>query len=314
VLKFIVGRLLAAGPVLLGVSVPVFLMLRIGPVDPVLLMLGEDADPSTIAEQRVRLGLDEPLPIQYVNWLLGVLHGDLGRSLRTHQPVLEAILTRLPITIELALLSLAIALLIGLPTGFIAATHRNSPLALLTSALTLLGIALPNFFIGLLLILLFSLWLGVLPPSGYVPILQDPTRNVELMVLPATTLGLALAATIARTTRSSVLEVLFLDFVVAARARGLSERALLLGHVARNALFPVVTVVGLQFGALLGGAVLVEVVFALPGIGRLIVDSLFARDFPVVQGAVLLLALIRIVSNFGVDVAHASLDPRAAGR
>jgi peptide/nickel transport system permease protein len=312
VLIFIVRRMLAAVPVLLALSVPMFLLLHIGPADPAVLLLGESADAASLAEQRQMLGLDQPMPVQYAQWLVSVLHGDLGRSLRTHQSVTEAILARLPVTMELAVLSLTLGLLVGLPLGIFAAARPHSLVDLTSRLLGVVGVAIPTFFFGLLLILVFSLWLRVLPPSGYAPFTQDPGLNLKLMLLPTVTLGLALAATVARTTRASVLETVFFEFVLAARSKGLSERVVLLRHVVRNALLPVVTIVGLQFGALLGGAIFVEVVFALPGIGRLVVDSVFARDFPVVQGSVLFLGLMRIISSIGVDVAYATLDPRIA--
>ena len=313
-LAFIAGRLLAAVPVLLALSLAVFALLHIGPGDPAVLLLGENVEPEVLALTRADLGLDQPIPVQYGRWLVNLVHGDLGRSIRTHQPVGEAILARLPVTIELGLLSMVVALAIGLPFGIVAALHRNSALDVASSSVAVLGIALPNFVLGLLLILSLSLWLGLLPPSGYAPFLLDPARNLELMVMPSLTLGAALAAAIARMMRSSLLDVLESEYITTANAKGLDHRRILLAHAIRNALLPVVTIVGLQIGALLGGAVLTETVFALPGIGRLIVDSIFARDFPVVQGVVLFLGVLRIVCNLGVDIVTGRLDPRIAYR
>jgi len=313
-LAFIAGRLLAAVPVLLALSLAVFALLHIGPGDPAVLLLGENVEPEALALTRADLGLDQPIPVQYGRWLVNLVHGDLGRSIRTHQPVGEAILARLPVTIELGLLSMVVALAIGLPFGIVAALHRNSALDVASSSVAVLGIALPNFVLGLLLILSLSLWLGLLPPSGYAPFLLDPARNLELMVMPSLTLGAALAAAIARMMRSSLLDVLESEYITTANAKGLDHRRILLAHAIRNALLPVVTIVGLQIGALLGGAVLTETVFALPGIGRLIVDSIFARDFPVVQGVVLFLGVLRIVCNLGVDIVTGRLDPRIAYR
>ncbi len=313
-LAFIAGRLLAAVPVLLALSLAVFALLHIGPGDPAVLLLGDNVEPEALALARADLGLDQPIPVQYGRWLVNLAHGDLGRSIRTHQPVGEAILARLPVTVELALLSMAVALALGLPIGVFAALHRNSALDVASSSVAVLGIAVPNFVLGLLLILLLSLWLGLLPPSGYAPFVLDPARNLELMLMPALTLGAAIAAAVARMMRSSLLDVLSSEYIKTANAKGLDQRRMLLAHALQNALPPVVTIVGLQVGALLGGAVLTETVFALPGIGRLIVDSIFARDFPVVQGVVLFLGVLRIVCNLSVDIVTARLDPRIAYR
>jgi peptide/nickel transport system permease protein len=290
----------------------VFLMLHLTPGDPVQIMLGQDATPSAIAALRAELGLDQPLPIQYVRWMGNVVHGDLGRSIRTNQPVTEAIVSRLPVTIELSLWSLLLSLAIGLPAGVVAVTRRNSGVDLASTGLALVGISLPSFFLGILLILVFALWLRWVPPSGYTPFLQDPLQNVKQMFMPALALGAALAGIIARLTRSSLLEVLGTDYMRTARAKGLSDGSSVIGHGLKNALLPVVTVIGLQVGALLGGAILIETIFALPGIGRLAVDSIFARDFPIVQGVVLFLALVRVVANLVADLLYARLDPRIA--
>jgi peptide/nickel transport system permease protein len=304
--------LLGTVPVLVILSIGVFLMLHLTPGDPVQIMLGQDASPSAIAALRAELGLDQPLPIQYVRWMGNVMRGDLGRSIRTNQPVTEAIVSRLPVTIELSLWSLLLSLVIGLPAGVVAATRRNSGVDLASTGLALVGISLPSFFLGILLILVFALWLRWVPPSGYTPFLQDPLQNVKQMFMPALALGAALAGIIARLTRSSLLEVLGTDYMRTARAKGLSDGSSVIGHGLKNALLPVVTVIGLQVGALLGGAILIETIFALPGIGRLAVDSIFARDFPIVQGVVLFLALVRVVANLVADLLYARLDPRIA--
>lgn len=295
---------------LLILSIGVFLMLHLTPGDPVQIMLGQDADPQAVAAVRAELGLDQPLPIQYVQWMGNVLRGDLGRSIRTHQPVTEAIVSRLPVTIELSLISLLVSLVIGLPAGVVAASRRNSSVDLASTGLALIGVSLPSFFLSILLILVFALWLRWLPPSGYTPFLQDPVMNFKQMFMPALALGAALAGIVARLMRSSLLEVLGTDYMRSARAKGLSEQASVIRHGLKNALLPVVTVVGLQVGALLGGAILIETIFALPGVGRLAVDSIFARDFPIVQGVVLFLALVRVLSNLAADLMYARLDPR----
>lgn len=311
-LRFIGGRLLGTLPVILILSIGVFLMLHLTPGDPVQIMLGQDADPQSIAALRAELGLDQPLPVQYVRWASNALHGDLGRSIRTNQPVTDAIVSRLPVTIELSLVALLISLVIGLPAGMLAAIRRNSPVDLASTGVALIGVSLPSFFLGILLILVFALWLRWVPPSGYTPLVQDPAMNLKQMVMPAVALGAALAGIVARLMRSSLLEVLGTDYMRTARAKGLSDQASVIRHGVRNALLPVVTVVGLQVGALLGGAILIETIFALPGIGRLAVDSIFARDFPVVQGVVLFLALVRILSNLVADLLYGRLDPRIA--
>jgi len=293
-------------------SIGVFLMLHLTPGDPVQIMLGQDADPQSIAALRAELGLDQPLPIQYARWAANALRGDLGRSIRTNQPVTEAIVSRLPITIELSIVALVISLLIGLPAGTLAALRRNTSLDLASTGVALVGVSLPSFFLGILLILVFALWLRWVPPSGYTPLVQDPLMNVRQMLMPAIALGAALAGIVARLMRSSLLEVLGADYMRTARAKGLSEFAAVLRHGVQNALLPVVTVVGLQVGALLGGAILIETIFALPGIGRLAVDSIFARDFPIVQGVVLFLALVRVLSNLIADLLYGRLDPRIA--
>jgi peptide/nickel transport system permease protein len=224
--------------------------------------------------------------------------------------VSEAIISRLPVTIELSLISLFLSLVIGLPAGTIAATRRNSPADLASTGLALLGVSVPSFFLGILLILVFALWLRWVPPSGYTPLVQDPLMNVKQMFMPALALGAALAGVVARLTRSSLLEVLSTDYMRTARAKGLSQQSSVVAHGLKNAMLPVVTVVGLQVGALLGGAILIETIFALPGIGRLAVDSIFARDFPIVQGVVLFLALVRVLSNLIADLLYARIDPR----
>jgi peptide/nickel transport system permease protein len=308
--RFIVGRLLGTVPVLFFLSIAIFLMLQLTPGDPVKLMLGEDADPQAVAALREELGLDRPLAVQYFFWLGNVLQGDLGRSIRTRQPVFEAIVSRLPVTLELSFLSLLVALLIGIPSGILAAIRRNSATDVASTTLALIGVSMPNFFLGILLILLFSLWLRVLPPSGYAPFAQDPVQNLKLMIMPSIALGAALAGIVSRMMRSSLLEVLGADYVRTARAKGLRDRVVILGHALKNAMIPVVTVVGLQVGTLLGGAILTETIFALPGIGRLVVDNIFARDFPIVQGVILFLAVTRVLSNLVADLIYGVLDPR----
>lgn len=309
-LRYITGRLIGTIPVLFLVSLLTFLMIHLTPGDPVRLMLGDDASKEAIEALNRKLGLDQALPIQYLRWLGNLLTGDLGQSIRTRQPVLEAVGSRLPVTLELSLLSMVIAVSLGMATGIIAAIRRNSAADVASTTLALTGISIPNFFLGIVLILVFSEWLGWLPPSGYVPFMDDPIQNLKLMIMPSIALGTALAGTISRMMRSSLLEVLGADYVRTARAKGLSEPSAILGHAVKNALLPVVTIIGLQTGTVLGGAILTETIFALPGIGRLVVDSIFARDFPIVQGVILFLALARILSSLVTDMLYARLDPR----
>jgi peptide/nickel transport system permease protein len=308
--RYILRRLIAMVPVMFLVTVIVFSLLHLSPGDPAISMLGEEASPESVAALRNRLGLDEPLPVQYVKWIGSVLQGDLGRSIRSNQPVSEAIRERLPVTIELALLSVLVSLIIAIPVGLISAMRRNSLLDSTATTVALLGVSLPNFFLAILLIYLLSLHLRWLPPIGYVSILDDPVGNLKRMLMPALTLGTALSAIVMRMMRSSLLEVLDQDYIRTARAKGLSESRMVRVHALRNALIPVVTVVGLQIGGLLGGAIIVESIFVLPGIGRLLVDSIFQRDFPLVQGVVLFASLAFLFANLAVDLLYAFLDPR----
>jgi peptide/nickel transport system permease protein len=309
-LRYLASRLVGTIPVLFLVSLLTFLMIHLTPGDPVRLMLGDDATQEAMDALNRKLGLDQSLPVQYARWLGNILTGDMGDSIRSRQPVLEAIAERIPVTLELSVLSMLIAIAIGIPTGIIAAVRRNSAADIASTTLALTGISIPNFFLGIVLILVFAEWLGWLPPSGYEPFLDDPLRNLQLMIMPSFALGTALAGTISRMMRSSLLEVLGADYVRTARAKGLTERAAILSHAVKNAMLPVITIVGLQTGTVLGGAILTETIFALPGIGRLVVDSIFARDFPIVQGVILFLALMRILSSLITDILYARLDPR----
>ena len=307
---YLIRRLATMVPVLLVVSVVVFSIIHLTPGDPVAIMLREDADPAAAAALRKVLGLDRPLPIQYLTWVGRAARGELGRSIRTNQPVAEAILERLPVTLSLAGASTLLALAVALPAGILSAVRRNSVADVTGTLAALSGISMPNFWLATLLIFLFSVRLGWLPPLGYVSPAKDFWAGLRSLILPSITLGTAMTAVVMRMTRSSLLEVLQLDFVRTARAKGLGGAAVLLRHALRNALIPVVTVVGLQAGALLGGAIITETIFALPGVGRLLVDAIFQRDFPIVQGVVLLLAVNFLLVNLLVDIAYGYLDPR----
>ena len=307
---YITRRLLLMIPVALLVSVLIFTLMRLTPGDPVRTLLGEEPDPRTIAEVRASLGLDEPYPVQYAVWLGRALRGDFGRSLRTRQPVLEAVAERLPATLQLGLTALTIALVVAFIAGTISAVRRNSAWDFGAVSFTLLGVSIPNFFLGILLILGFAYYLRLVPPGGYRPIEEGWDEHLKRLILPAITLGTAGAAVNMRLMRSSLLEVLGQDYVRTARAKGLGERMVILRHALKNALIPVVTVVGIQVGAIIEGAFITETVFGWPGVGRLAVDSIGGRDYPVVQAIVLFSALSFMVTTLLVDLLYAWLDPR----
>jgi peptide/nickel transport system permease protein len=308
--RFILRRLLATVPVLVLVTLGVFLLIHLVPGDPVEAMLGESQDPVAAAALRHDLGFDQPLYVQYATWLGHVVQGDLGRSVRTHQTVLQGVGQRIRPSLELAVFAMLICLCVAVPVGILTATHRDSPIDGLGTGFVLFGICMPNFVLALLLIFVFGVTLHWLPIASFTDPFDDPVAGVRSLTLPAITLGLALSAVIARTLRSSLLETLSDDYVRTARAKGLGDWAVLRRHALKNALIPVVTVLGLQFGTLIGGAVITEYVFALPGVGRLVVDAVFARDYPQVQGVVLLIAVGFIVSNLVVDILYGWLDPR----
>jgi len=310
VFQYLIRRLIAVVPVLLGISLIVFLLVHLVPGDVVSILLGPSTTPQARDALRKLFGLDEPLHIQYVNWLWGVVHGDLGTSLRTGQPVLASILDRFSVTLELTALAMMVALLVGIPAGVIGAVRQYSRLDYVVTVFALAGLSIPNFLLATLLILGFSLTVRVLPPSGFVPLAQDPIQNLRLMILPATALGLGAASYITRMTRSSVLETLGQDYVRTAYAKGLPPPDVIVGHALKSALIPIVTVVGIQLGYLLGGAVIVEAIFAVPGVGRLALDSINWRDYPVVQGTVLFITAVFVFINLAVDILYAYLDPR----
>ena len=308
--RFILGRLLAVVPVLVLVTAGVFFLIHLTPGDPIDAMMAESADPSVKAALSRQLGLDQPIHVQYLRWMRGVIRGDLGRSIRNNQPVIEDVGRRIRPSVELALLAILIALVVAFPLGILSAACRNTPVDGAGTTFALIGICMPNFLIALLLIFLFGVTLRWLPVSGYTDPLEDPVNGLRSLALPAITLGLALGAVITRTLRSSLLEALSEDYVRTGRAKGLPESVILGRHALKNSLIPVITVLGLQLGGLIGGAVITEYVFALPGVGRLVVDAVFARDYPLVQGVVLLIALAYIATNLLVDLVYGFLDPR----
>lgn len=308
--RYILRRLVHLLPVLLITSFLVFAMLLLLPGDPTFALLGEQASQADRLLLRQKLGLDQPIPLQYLHWMGSTLTGDLGRSLRTQEPVAEMLATRIPVTLELTLLAIGLSIVIGLPAGIVAALWRNSWLDVTASMVGMAGIAMPYFWMGILLIMLFSLTLGWLPPSGYVPFTVDPLANLKLMILPSLTVGSAMTALVMRQTRTSMLQVLSQDYVRTARAKGASEASVVLGHALRNALIPVVTVVGLQTGALVSGAVVTETIFSLPGLGRMVVEGIFERDFAPVQAAILVIVLGVLLVNLLTDLSYAALDKR----
>ena len=305
-------RLLVAIPVVILLSILVFALLYLMPGDPALAILGQDASQENLEALREELGLNRPAIVQYLSWAGRAIQGDLGKTLsfRPNIPVSEEIIRRLPVSLELMGIALLIAVFVGMTMGVIAALHRNSPLDLVVTGLSVSGIAMPSFWLGILLILLFGVKLRLLPVSGFVPISESLTENLRHMILPAGVLGFAIAALVARFARSEVLEVLGQDYIRTARAMGLYERIIIMRHVLRNALIPVVTLLGILIGRMVSGAVVLETLFALPGIGRLMVNGVFNRDLPLVQGTVLLVSISVVISNLLVDIAYGYLDPR----
>ena len=308
--EFLVKRLATLLPTLVFVSMLIFGLQQLLPGDPAKILAGEEQDPTVVAYLRVKLHLDEPLPVRYGHWIGGVLQGDLGESIRTQQPVLDLVLQKLPVTLQLALMAFTVALLIGIPAGVLAAVGRGTGRDSVANALALWGISTPNFWLGILLILLFSVQLGWLPASGYVSPFEDLQANLAAMLMPAFVLGNAIAAVLMRHTRSAMLQVMSSDYVRTARAKGLSERVVVLKHALRNALVPIITLGALELGTLLSGAVLTEQVFTIPGFGKLIVDSVFNRDYAVVQGVVLVTATTYILLNLLADLAYFAVNPR----
>jgi peptide/nickel transport system permease protein len=307
---FLVRRLIEAIPVVFLSTVVIFLGLRLIPGDPALVLAGQDASPETLAAIRQANGLDQPLPLQYVIWLGNVVRGNLGVSFFTRAPVSELIAQRAPATFELGIAGMLLTILLGIPTGILAAVRAHRPSDWVVSAFNGLAVAVPGFWLGILAILLFSLVLGWLPPGGRGDLMRDPLLELKFLLLPAVTLALPGAAGLSRLVKASMLEVLGDDYVRTARAKGVAQSGVIWGHALRNALVPVATVLGLQFGRLLGGAVITESVFSWPGVGRLIRDSIGNRDYAVVQACLLLLVMLFVVINLLTDVAYGVLDPR----
>ena len=312
-IEFLLKRLAQIVPTLLFVSMLIFGLQQLLPGDPAKILAGEEQDPNVVAHLRAKLHLDEPLAVRYAYWMRGVLSGDLGESMRTQQPVLELVAQKLPVTLQLAGMAIVIALAIGIPAGIVAAVGRGTWWDSLANAVALWGISTPNFWLGILLILLFSVTLGWLPASGYVSPFEDLRANLAAMIMPAFVLGNAIAAVLMRHMRSAMLQVLTSDYVRTARSKGLPERTVVLKHALRNALTPVITLGALELGTLLSGAVLTEQVFTIPGFGKLIVDAVFNRDYAVVQGVVLVTASAYIVLSLLADLAYFVANPRLRG-
>jgi peptide/nickel transport system permease protein len=310
--RYVVVRLYSMALTLVGLSVLVFLMLRLVPGTVVEQMIGADAivSPAMVAELTRFFGLDQPWWVQYGRWMGDLARGDLGTSWRTGKPVVALILERLPVTVELTVLAVAFALALGIPAGIVSATRRNQTIDNVTRVGTLLGLSMPVFWQGTMLILFFSIYLRWMPPVVWVDFLTDPRRNLTIMLLPALCLGTASAANIARTTRACMLDVLRSEYIRTAAAKGLADRLVVLKHALKNALIPVVTVAGLQVGILLGGTVVVEEVFTLPGVGRLVLWSIYQRDYPLTQSTILFIAVMFMTINLAVDVLYGYLDPR----
>ncbi|MEO8606591.1 MAG: ABC transporter permease [Chloroflexota bacterium] len=313
-MRYLAQRAIAFLPILLGISILIFGAIRLIPGDAITAMLGTEAGMLTETQHQALeayFGLDKPPIEQYFSWLGGVLHGDLGLSVRFGQPVLDLILQRFPVTLQLALMALAIALVIGIPLGVLSAVKHNSIIDLLGRLIALLGLAMPNFLLGTLIIYVLSVYFKILPNSGdFVSFADDPGKNLSQMIFPAVTLGFSFSASVMRTTRSAMLEVLGQDYVRTARSKGLAENVVIQRHALRNALIPVVTIVGVELGYLLGGTVIIEEIFALPGIGRLVFNAISQRDYALVQGIALFIAVNFVVVNLIADLVYAAIDPR----
>jgi peptide/nickel transport system permease protein len=303
-------RVLSLIPVLFGICLLSFVLLALVPGDPVTAMLGLEADPVAIAALRAKYALNDPLPLRFLTWFGHVVTGDLGRSVQTGRPVLATVGAALVPTLQLGAAATLVSLLIAIPAGIAAAARRNRPADFIASFIALCGLSLPSFWLGILLILAFSIALKLLPSSGYAPFLAQPGAAFAHLVLPAITLGAAMAAATMRMTRAAMIEVLGADYIRTARAKGMPRRRVVWRHALRNALLPVVTLVGLQMGQLLGGVVITESVFSWPGIGKLTVDAIFARDYPVVQGSILVTATLFVLINLVTDLLYTVLDPR----
>jgi peptide/nickel transport system permease protein len=310
IIVYILKRLLVTIPVLFGMSILVFSLIHMVPGDPARVMLGLTATPENIKTLRDQLGLDLPLWQQYLDWLWKLLHGDLGTDFRSHEPLTDMLLARLPVTLELTVLAVLVSVMISIPLGVLAAARRRGPADIAGSTFSLIGISVPDFWLGVVLVLVVAVRLQWLPPSGYRPLREGVIDNLRYMALPAITLAISMSAVLMRTTKAAMIEVLDQDFIKFTRAKGIRERLVIYKHALRNASIPIVTVLGLQFGYLLGGAVIVETMFSLPGIGRMTLNAVNTRSYPIVQGGVLVIGLLFMLVNLVTDLLYAILNPR----
>jgi peptide/nickel transport system permease protein len=308
--RYVLRRLLESAVTFVLVTIVVFVGVRALPGDPARALAGEESDPASLAQIRKSFGLDEPIPLQYVHYVGNALHGDLGRSSRTGLPVATTIRQALPVTLQLAIFAVAIAALIGLIAGVVAAVRRRSAAEWAANSVALLGLSVPSFWFGLMAVLVFAIAYPILPASGFVSVFSDPWQSFRHLLMPAVVLGSALAAVIMRQTRSAMIEAMSTDYIRTARAKGLGGRQVIFGHALRNSLIVVTTIVGLQLGALISGAVVTEQIFVLPGFGKLTIDAVFTRDYPMIQGVVLVTATAYIGINLLVDLLYSVIDPR----
>jgi peptide/nickel transport system permease protein len=310
VLDFLIRRVAISVVTLFLITLIVFAGVRMIPGDPARVMAGTDADEAGLQQIREKYGLNDPIPVQYFRWLRLALKGDLGESIRTREPVVKTVALKLPITIQLACFSIIVAIGIAIPAGVFSALRRNTVWDLLANAVSLCGVSIPTFWLGIMLILLLSVRLHLLPASGFVPFFQDPVGNLQRMLMPAFVLGGALAAVLMRQTRNSMIEVMTANYIRTAYSKGLAEPVVVFRHALRNGLIPIVTILGLQMGALMGGAVVTEQIFVVPGFGRLIVEAVFTRDYPLVQGVVMITASTYVLINLLIDISYSVLNPR----
>jgi len=308
--RYIVHRLVTLVPILFGISLLVFLILHLVPGDPVLTMLGNEATDENVAALKAQLGLDKPLPIQYLQWIGGMFVGDFGTSVVSGKEILPDLLSRFGVTLQLAVLASIIGWLIAIPIGMFSAVKANSPFDIIGRTFAMIGVSVPSFVKGTLLLLFFSLVVNWFPPLEFVNIWENPKEALSKLALPAVSVGIALAAGIMRMTRSAFMETMDKDFIRTARAKGNAERHVLFGHALKNSAIPIITLAGMQFGFLLGGSVIVEQLFSIPGIGQMILDGIYRRDYPVVQSGVLFVAVVFVVINLMVDIIYSKIDPR----
>jgi peptide/nickel transport system permease protein len=308
--RYIIHRLITLVPIMIGISILVFLILHLVPGDPVLNMLGTDATDENIKALTAQLGLDKPLPLQYLHWMGGLFVGDFGKSIVSGHAIFPELISRFGVTLQLAVLASIIGWLIAIPIGMLSAVKAHSTLDISGRIFAMLGVSVPNFVIGTLLLLFFSLVMNWFPPLQFINIWENPAESLRKLALPAVTVGIVLAAGVMRMTRSAFLETLDKDFIRTARAKGNAERHVLFSHALKNSAIPIITLAGMQFGYLLGGSVIVEQLFSIPGIGQYILDGIYRRDYPVVQGGVLFVAFVFVIINLLVDIIYSKIDPR----